>query len=50
MYGGFADAKLFRGGADGGIVADDVVRQVAGALFDTRIHIHHSPIHAWFSI
>ena len=43
MYGGFGNAELRGGGADGRPVFDDVYGQVAGPFFNICIQIHHSP-------
>ena len=43
MYGGFGNAELRGGGADGRPVFDDVYGQITGPFFDICIQIHHSP-------
>ena len=42
VYGGFADAELFRCGADCGSVFNDVQGQLHGPLLDIGFHIYHS--------
>lgn len=42
MYGRFADAEFFRGGADGGPVLYDVLGQRAGPLFNVTFQTQHS--------
>ena len=43
MYGGFGNAELLGGGADGRTVIYDILRQIAGTLLNICIQLHHSP-------
>ena len=42
MYGRFANPEPRRGGADGGSIFYDILRQAHRPKLDTGIHKHHS--------
>ena len=44
VHGGLGDAKLLCGAAYRGLVFDDEHCQIAGALLDICIQMHHSPL------